>query len=253
MNLKEEILNELSALSTTVAAIPRLNVYSVPDGYFNHFSDSVLALIHPEEQFSFEHSKQSSMSVPEGYFEGLADSILNKIKQEGTENAGDEIKRISPAVAQIGNSNVYTVPEAYFESLDFLISQRIPKPAQVVQMRRRPAIYRQMIAAVVVGIMGISLFSLLDNKSDKSDLVPVTNEAVMAKAGEIIRNNSFEKELASISDKDIESYLSKNGQDVNAALVAATTDDAGALPATDEYLINENTLDEFLNKMNLNN
>jgi hypothetical protein len=292
-----DISQELESLSPAVAAIPRRNVYTVPEGYFNDLSDNILTLLQPEKRLSVEIKNSQNLTVPEGYFDGLADSIMNRIRQEKEESSKEEISRLSPALASagkeniftvpqgyfenlaasvmnevnskpesvieetsrlsslvsgIGNVNVYSVPDAYFDSLDFLIMQRIPVPAKVVAMPKRKSIIRYMAAAVVTGLIGISVFSVFNNKSD-TGITAKPDATVMAEASKIITTNSFEKELASISGEDIEAYLVQNGQDVNAALVASVTEDVNALPGSEEYLINENTLDEFLNKMNLNN
>jgi len=247
-----DILQELEGLSPTLAAIPRRNVFTVPDGYFNQFSDNVLTLIQPDQNLSIPLQEPAKWSVPEGYFDGLADSIMSRIKGEENESAMDEIRKLSPAISAIGNSNVFQVPEAYFESLGFLVSQRIPQPAKVIELPKRKSIVRYMAAAVITGLIGISVFSIFNNRT-AADMMAAPDAAVMAEASKIISTNSFEKELASISDKDIESFLAENGQDVNAALVASVTDDATVLPGSEEYLLNENTLDEFLHQMNLNN
>ena len=75
----------------------------------------------------------------------------------------------------------------------------------------------------------------------------------MKQAKTIIATGSFEQELNAVSDNDIEMYLKQNGVDVNAAMVAASTDDVSALPEQTDYLIDENTLDEFLKTKNLEN
>jgi len=294
MNPISEISSELQGLSPVLASVPRVNIFSVPDGYFNQLSTNVLNMIKTEETH-FSRKEPFTSSVPEGYFDGLAGSIMARIRNleaESVENetshisaivasisreniykvpqgyfeklydsimsnvsqgesAKQEIFRLSSTIASIGNENVFSVPDAYFESLDFLITQRLPVPAKVVEMPRRKSIVRYMAAAVITGLLGISMFSLFNNRPDNNTASP--DVEVMAEANKIISSNSFEAELASISGKDIEAYLEENGQDVNAALVASVTDDETALPGSEEYLINENTLDEFLNKMNLNN
>ncbi|MEO7045517.1 MAG: hypothetical protein ABI091_09455, partial [Ferruginibacter sp.] len=78
-------------------------------------------------------------------------------------------------------------------------------------------------------------------------------KTAMADAKQIIKNNSFDQELNTISDNDIEQYLQKRGLDVNAALVASSTDDNSNLPAPEDYINNDNTLDNYLNNANLNN
>jgi hypothetical protein len=64
--------------------------------------------------------------------------------------------------------------------------------------------------------------------------------------------NSFDKEFSSVSDDAIVSFLESKGQDVEAALVASLTDEKN-LPEADDYIINENTLDQVLKTLDLNN
>jgi hypothetical protein len=80
----------------------------------------------------------------------------------------------------------------------------------------------------------------------------VQTAALMSEADHIIKTNSFDKEFSSVSDAAIVSFLESKGQDVEAALVASLTDDKN-LPDADDYLINENTLDEVLKTLDLNN
>ena len=50
----------------------------------------------------------------------------------------------------------------------------------------------------------------------------------------------------------MEQYLSQNGQDINAALVASSMDnEEGSLPDAADYLLDENTLNDFLKENNL--
>ncbi|HMJ46069.1 MAG TPA: hypothetical protein VK498_01980 [Ferruginibacter sp.] len=244
-----EIISELSAISKSVAAIPRVNVFSVPTDYFNTLSNSILHTIHTELLFKPVTINLNVGEVPEGYFEGLASQIMNKIR-DGKESLAEETKNISMTVSKIGNRNVFTAPEGYFESLSEVINLRIPQPARVISMKKRTSFFKYAAAAVITGLIGLSVFTVLDKKesghSNKESL------AVMEKASEIIKNKTFDLELRNVSDKEIEQFLTESGQDVNAALVASVIDESN-LPATDEYLIDDRTLDEYLIKLNLNN
>ncbi|MEP6713020.1 MAG: hypothetical protein ABJA37_11410 [Ferruginibacter sp.] len=250
MNNRKHISEELLTLSPTLAALTVVNVFSVPDDYFNSLSGSVLSAISADNNIIFSSIEKQSLSVPEGYFDGLADAILNKIKGQSGNTAPGEMGHLSPTIFAIGNKNIFTVPENYFENNTSEIISNIPKPAMLVEMKKRSFIFKYAAAAVVSGIIGLTVLSLFNNKNDTSN--PLLPQAAMAQAGEIIKNNSFEKELNNVSDKDIQQYLEQHGQDVNAALVASVTDDNN-LPNPEDYITDDKTLDDYLNKINLNN
>ncbi|MDB5203262.1 MAG: hypothetical protein JWQ27_2671 [Ferruginibacter sp.] len=248
MTNKNDILRELAGLSPHLAAIPRVNVYRVPEGYFSQLPVELQRRV--QEESSFELPAGNHFSVPEGYFDQLAGNIMNRIKAETSQLS--EIATLSPTLAAIGNQHPFTVPAGYFDGLAKEIRQQLPVTAKVVQMKPRSNVFRYAAAAVVSGVIGLSVLSVFNNRTEQPALPAPDNTAVMAKAGEILRSNSFEKELLTVSDKDIEQYLVKHGQDVNAALVASATDDNN-LPDPTDYLTNENTLDEFLNQINVTN
>src|SRR3954470_18269641 len=106
MDHSRDILNELNTLSPLLATVPRVNVFTVPNGYFDYLSTSILLSINePQMDFLVNTSKEHQPSVPEGYFESLADTIMAKIKMAEFETADGEIKRLSPALAATGNDN----------------------------------------------------------------------------------------------------------------------------------------------------
>ncbi|MFT3982132.1 MAG: hypothetical protein QM687_16810 [Ferruginibacter sp.] len=112
MNQPKDILNELRDLSPALAAIPKTNVFSVPDGYFEHLPAILLVQATP---------KTEKATVPEGYFENLAGNIMSRIRQEAmADNNGH-----SELLAGIGNTNIFTVPGGYFEQLPGAILGRI--------------------------------------------------------------------------------------------------------------------------------
>src|SRR5664279_3741443 len=103
METKNDILNELRSLSPLIAGMNKINVFSVPEGYFDSISETVLACL-PEENriFNLPQIKQTP-DVPEGYFDQLAGSILDKIK--ATQTARDEIRNLSPLLHGIQSRN----------------------------------------------------------------------------------------------------------------------------------------------------
>ena len=245
----DNILNELKELSAAVANIARVNVFTVPDGYFDTLSSQVLIQVHAGDAENVKAIKEAS--VPEGYFDNLAGNIMARIKNEALTDASSETKNISELVAGIGNKNVYTIPQGYFEGVAEQINAQLFTPAKVVSIKNRFTAFRYAAAAVVTGVIGLSAFFLINKYNDKN-ISSAQTAAVIAEAKQIIKTNSFDKELSAVSDAAIVSFLESKGQNVEASLVASLTDDKN-LPDADEYLINDNTLDEVLKTLDLNN
>lgn len=250
MKPQNDILQELNDIGSQLGAIPRENVFVVPDGYFEWLPAEIQSNI---SVLNFG-AKPVSQDVPIGYFEGLADVVLAKIKTEASETFG-ETAQISPVVAAIGKGNVFQVPENYFETNIENINRALPKEAKVVQMAPRKSVWKYAAAAVVTGLLAIAMYFLVFNKPVKNDSLAVTTNTkeVMAEASQIIKTNSFDAVLNSISDEEIEKYLESRGADVNAALVAASATEDKDLPSPEDYLFDETTLQQYLNKNNLEN
>lgn len=280
MNHADHILNELQELSPTLAAFPKQNPFSVPEGYF----ESLPALLLLQ---TADNPVVNAASVPQGYFEGLADVIMNRIKSEANmeleessvlagigktnvftvpegyfeqlpasvmsmvkdSSVVEETSFISPLVAGIGNKNVFTVPAGYFENFSVKRAAE-PSGARVVKMAPRTNIWKYAAAAVVTGVMAISGYFIFNNKQTPALTAEVAK--VVEKGEVIVKTNSFDKEMSTVSDADIVSYLESTGQDVDAALVASLTDDVKSLPDATDYIIDDKTLDNMLNELELN-
>ena len=270
------IQNELKQLSPVLAGIPNTNVYTVPhsyfeamvtdimhaigresaitanqpvvpEGYFDNLADSIMAKI--KDSTAAEENSALLMplktiptyTVPRGYFDGLAGAVMNKVNGV----AGEESSELLDAVKHI---NPYTVPQGYFDGLATDIVNKVPQPAKVFVMHKRSSFFRYAAAAVITGILGLSIISIVDNRQQEE--IPVSSPAVMADANQIIKNNSFDAELATLSDADIVNYLQTSGEDVNAALVASAAEEKN-LPEEVDYLLDDKTLDNLLNDLNI--
>lgn len=227
MKRNEKIQHELTEISLEIAGIDPVNVFTVPEGYFENFAEECAALVQVSpsiDQYSIPQQ------VPSGYFDHLATEILAKIKSEDAE---------MPSFGKL--KHPFTVPENYFKNVSSEILQKI-RPAKVIKMQTH--FFRYAAAAVITGILGLSLFNL----SDKKDSVE-PNIVAYAQNGSI-KEDAIDKALESVKDEEIVSYLSATGQDVNAALVASVIDENN-LPSSEDYLLDENTLKEFLNENNI--
>ena len=226
MKSNDVIQNELKELNSLLADISNRNVFSVPDGYFDVLSrDILLAVLQPSIQF------EDKSTIPAGYFDGLAGSIMDKIK------AGMADDEESVLLKDHKNINVYRVPAGYFDTLASAIINKLHQPAKVVVMQKRASFFRYAAAAVITGFIGLSVISIFDKKGETDSIRSSTDIAF-----------NFDEALSSVTDADIVNYLQKDGQDVNAALVASVSDDKN-LPDQVDYLTDENTLDNLLDQL----
>lgn len=247
MNNREDILTELKGISPVVASIPVLNGFTVDETYFKLLPQVIMAKIKAVN--FFDTSK--NISVPDGYFESLAGNILNKI--HALENdVAVELKEISPILAGIESKETYTVPAGYFNGLTYLKKQQ--EPAKVIAINKKSSFFKYAAAAVITGLLGLSIVNIVD-KSDSENSIKTTAENITATTppNTVVMNGSFDEALQNVSDNEIEQYLQKSGQDVNAALVASSTDDVDKLPEATDYLLDENVLENYLKQNNLNN
>ncbi len=228
MERNKDIQKELTEISPLLAGLNPVNVFTVPEGYFNGFSNECLLLLQVLPALPQTSHPQR---VPEGYFDNLAENILSKIKLTDTD---------LPVFGKV--EHPFKVPSAYFETLASVIVQQI-QPAKLVRMKS--SFFRYAAAAVITGFLGLSLFNQLDKKESIEPAVVsyATNEMP-------VKEDAIDKALESINDEEIVDYLSTRGQDVNASLVASVMDENN-LPASEDYLLDENTLKEFLIENNI--
>ena len=222
------IQNELKELNSILAGISNTNVYTVPDGYFEAMALDILNTLQRVSDIS------PNAAVPEGYFEGLADGIMNKIK-DGLAMKDEG----SVLLSTVKNINPYTVPHGYFEALAGNIVNQLPQPAKVIVMRKRSSFFNYAAAAVITGILGLSVVSIVDKRQQ---------DKILSETAAL--NLNFDEALANVSDDDIVAYLQKGGEDVNAALVASASEDKN-LPEQVDYLTDDKTLDNLLNELNI--
>lgn len=279
MHNNYNIQAELEGISPLVAGISNRNVYTVPAGYFEAMLADVLQTV---QQFPAGDKVMADFSVPDGYFEGLAGSIMNRIKAEENHQESSLLQSLKTAstysipegyfdslpetilgkikpvteeqsvlLESVKHINPYKVPAGYFERLAGEISNKVSahKPAKVIIMKQRSSVFRYAAAAVITGLMGLSVISLLNNKQN-TEKPSIAMADVMKDANNMLKQGDLEKEFSSLSDSDIVNYLEQSGEDVNAALVASATEEKN-LPDEDEYILNDKTLDNLLNELKI--
>ncbi len=201
-----DIMREMEQLSPTIAAIGNGNVYAVPSGYFDNFTETVLAQLNAE-QILYKNIS-TPFAIPAGYFEGFAANLITKIKAQENKDLGelDELSSIAPLLNTISKENVYTVPANYFQNFVPLINAQTAAPARVVKMQhsRRWFMYA---AAVITGLLAVGAF-LFENKNTKSNIII---EKVNAYAQ--FSKMNISENISKLSDAELASYLSQPAAD----------------------------------------
>jgi len=285
MENRIDILNELKELSPTIAAIEKVNVFTVPEGYFEYLGADILFGIEAENGVT--HLASPVADVPAGYFDSLADSILNKIKTQDIEEINTTL---SADLISLTGKNVYEVPQGYFDTLADSILTKIKtqevEDAATEIRALSPMLYsiqNENVFEVPQGYFKNLSDDILDKVKPQPKVIPMQRRSsnlfkyavaaaftgVMAlgvfkftdnknntdsavEIGmQIARENKFDEELAKISDADIIKFLEANGTDVKTAMIANSVDE-NDLPSQEDYLMDEKALDKYLNNINVN-
>lgn len=247
MKFSTEISEELNNLSSLLAGIEKKNIFSVPDGYFNVLSIGILKKINNNAA----EFKIDKLTVPEGYFENLSTSILSKIKLLHDDPA-QELRALSPMLYSIQNENVFEVPVGYFRNLqDDILGKVITKPqTKVVEIKKRNTVWKYAAAAVLTGVIGLS--SLMIFNTSPQSAVSKTNELSVSSsiqtASQFKNEQQINAAIATLSDDEIIKYLEKTGNDADNEVLTSSIDEK-VLPAQKDYLLDEQTLDTYLNNI----
>lgn len=264
MKRSVDITNELLEISPVVAAIPVTAVFEVPIGYFDALAAHML------DNIAGNNGKDD---LPAGYFDLLAGNILSKI--EGT--AMHELQQLSPVLAAVKKDMPYDLPEHYFEQLAdetmvLTTAEKMPavleqagksigfdlpegyfeklaenvvdkikleSPTKVISIGKPVnKIWKYAAAAVFTGIIatGIMQYPGITGKQNTgaTAVVPATwNE------------KAFNEKMETLSEDDIIRYLEKNGSEADVAALSSVIED-NAIPTQEEYFMDANTLDKFL-------
>lgn len=164
---RNNILQELNDLGSTLGNVTPQNIYEVPDGYFEGLADQVLSRIKafeandPRIELSYlspfvnSISRTIPYSVPDGYFEELEER-LHFIKED-YQTAEEELSAISPLLSSLNKQTPYSLPTGYFDTLEVKTGiEEFEKPrAKVIPVLSRQW-FRYAAAAVLVGIVASS-------------------------------------------------------------------------------------------------
>lgn len=249
MEKSTEILNELRSISPILAEMEKVNVFSVPEGYFIDLDKKIATTV-----FLQQDEKNIFQKVPEGYFDSLSSKIVSRIKEE--EESGDsEIESISPALHYLKEEKVFTVPEGYFDNLSDRILNKIKgENAKVVSFNSAKKWWKYAAAAVIAGIITITSMQLFKSQnSNYGKNIAATSANVPAYvqlASQYKTTKQIDQGIASLTDDEIAKYLEKNTTILDDETLTKNTD-TKELPTLDDYLLDNNALDNYLQKINV--
>ncbi len=288
MNKQREIAEELLEISPLVAGIIKTNVFAVPEGYFDSISDTVLACLTEASGTSTSTTERSD--IPSNYFNTLSDNILAKIKQQESSNAANELKEISPLLFGIDKRNPFDVPAEYFESVssnvalqldmeilpanleaakniqpfkvpegyfenlpaDILNTINQQQGAKVVTMGKRSSWIRYAAAAMITGALALGVIKYTNKPSGITGDVLTAQLDPIIETGKSMDDKKFDETLNNLSEEDIVKYLEKNSNDADLAALSSTVEEKD-LPKQEDYLLDNTTLDNFLQELDNKN
>lgn len=241
------ILNELREISPLLAGLERVNVFTVPQDYFDKISSSILLKL-DQDQISGK-AMALPLEAPAGYFENLSSNILSRIKSESLHESNE----VFPALLNEKINLPFNLPENYFESLPSQILNKVKannEKAKVVSFHIK-RIYRYAAAAVIIlGLLTTSYFLFNHSDKDKNGFAVVNKQTVQdPDALQYNSKKAFNEGIAALTDDQIAEYLKEHGNLLDIDLLINNTD-ANEMPEPNEYLENENALYNYLDKIN---
>ncbi|HMG81760.1 MAG TPA: hypothetical protein VK559_01875 [Ferruginibacter sp.] len=243
-----DILKELQELSPLLAGMEKVNVFTVPDGYFNDIPAAVLFALGKENNLP-AFSGQSTFNVPAGYFESLAGNILAKIK-EGELTVADELRELSAMLYSIQNENVYKVPNGYFDDLaESILKQVQPQQAKVIRIGKRNGVLKTAVAASVIVLLAFSVYKVDKNFGNTATIQVASLLDPSIQQGKNMGDAQFNATLDSLSTQEIANYLEKHNDDADVAALTSGLD-ANSIPNQDDYIVDDKTLDNYVQALN---
>lgn len=249
MNQHSETYRELYAISPLLALQIKVNPFSVPDNYFETNAAALFDVATSNEPISTEFLNgakgMNPMKIPEGYFEQFPDTILKRIQQTEPETENQELQLISPLIASIPKTNVFTTSPTYFdEALTTLSTKTIHKQTtRVLSFSQQFTWSHFAAAATLIFMMTFGAFYLLKQSNTASD-------SVVSTAMQIKTEEQFETLLAQVNESDIIHYLQISTDIKDAETIRAMVN-SNHLPEESDYF-NTEVVDTFLNNLDTN-
>lgn len=240
MERNNEILKELREVSPLLADIPPTNIQTVPAGYFDNLEIRICinSLLHQND--SKEYFINEKPGVPTGYFEQLSDSILSKIKAE--ENSEQEENY--PVLKSLKDKNVFKVPDGYFDDLSrqIIAKTSVKETSKIVSIGANKW-WKYAAAAIIAGLMMISVFYIFNSGGNQIS-------EYLAASQQYQTSSQIKEGIAKLKEDDIVNYLETHGNIIDNEMLLDQID-TDALPGVFDYLLDDNVLNNYLEKINI--
>jgi len=239
MTQKDNILQELNELKSSLAETTPQNVFTIPVGYFDGLAVQVLNRIKAiEANTAIEElnylspllntvSRTMPYTVPVGYFERLEKKLMQIVSESNDyQTADEEIGALSPLLNGLKREMPYAVPPGYFEQIGLLTNKEENKSATKVIPFIKRKWFRYAAAAVVAGIITISSFLLIstgEKEPGGQALAKLTHD--IKKMDEIQKDNLIDFIDAGMSGKETAQTNSVNSAEVKDLLKGISEED----------------------------
>ncbi|MGN6531527.1 MAG: hypothetical protein ACTHK0_07220, partial [Ginsengibacter sp.] len=142
-----------------------------------------------------------------------------------------------------------TVPENYFDNLSTRILHKLhSENAKVVSINRGQKWWKYAAAAVIAGVITITSLQIFNRDTTKEKIA----KTYIQLSAQYRTPEKLDQGIASLSADEIAKYLEKTGNILDDETLIKDTDTTN-LPSTEDYLTDENALNNFLKSINSEN
>ncbi|GGH77446.1 hypothetical protein HNQ91_004118 [Filimonas zeae] len=208
--------------------VPRSNVYTVPEWYFDTLPGHIMS--HIRFSATLQTPQQTPYQVPTGYFDALSSRILSQVHLQagasqqtvaGNKEVYQELQQLAPLLNTISKQPVFSIPENYFEvQLQMPVTVADTSTLRTLRVVRKVNSWlRYSAAAVVAGIMVTAAFVFTDNGGPAGN----TSGNSTVKTGKSL---DVKKEVSVLSEDEIVNYLSTHPStaDVSTSVTSVSPD-----------------------------
>lgn len=235
-----------------IEELPKVNIFKVPEGYFDTLSMSIQERIAFSEEPVVSFGKKQNFAVPENYFDTLSSRIINRIA---------DLEKQEIRLENLPKVNIFKVPHGYFENIEANIRARV----------RVESIERKNIFEVPANYFDELPARILCQTQEETKIIKVNwwqrGRTIWAAAASVVlmigigfavprfTQSDSEAALEALSKDEINSYLAT--QDLGYLEYEAITTHASALPKEvenriiDDLDINKNDILEHLENQDL--
>ena len=268
VTINDKITSEASqfeiVLSEPLNYARTISIFTVPAGYFNGLADSILNTINIDAAADIVPAVMQNLqqinifNVPDNYFENLSDNISAKINSRLSNIEVAETEAFSPLLHSLQKQNVYNAPVGYFDNLPATIFAKASiSNAKIIVMPRRKFFVRLAAAAIFTGVLATGIYNFANRKTTVSAFAAgtITNnfsQDSSVEKGKKMNLQQFNEAINNLSKEDLINYLEKNNSEEDVTLLTSSLDE-NTLPDKNDYLLDEKTLDKYLNLIKLQN